>query len=115
MKDVLTAAARVMALENGASFAAAPGVAYDRTDNRLGTLVRALLERLAPTGVDLLRVEREGSTLVAHVDEANADEPLCPAAFNRVIHRLSHELLGEVWEGKLVPPSTLAAVLVRVA
>ncbi|HYF76900.1 MAG TPA: hypothetical protein VD973_07205 [Symbiobacteriaceae bacterium] len=118
MMDVLTAVARVMAMENGASFAAVPGVAYDLTDPALDTMAQALLQQFAGTGLDLRSLRREDATLVADVDETHADEPLCPAAFNRVVHRLSYNLLGQVWEGKLeiVTPSVPAPVeLVKVA
>jgi hypothetical protein len=118
MKDVLTAVARVMALENGATFSVVPGAAYDMTDAALAAMAQALLERFDGTGYDLLALEREGSTLVAHINEEMADEPLCPAAFNRVVHGLSYRLLGEVWSGKLeaaFTPVTVPATLVRVA
>jgi hypothetical protein len=120
VKDVLTAVARVMALENGAAFTVVPGVAYDVSDAALGAMAQALLERFDGTGIDLVALERQGSTLVAHINEDMADEPLCPAAFDRVVHRLSYDLLGEVWAGKVKPtftftPSPIPAPLVRVA
>lgn len=100
MKEVITAVAHVIALETGAPFTTVPGVAYDCADNALGTLAGALLKQVAGTGIDLLSLRRQGSTLVAIVNEDQADEPLCPAAFNRVVRRLSHQYLGEVWEGR---------------
>ncbi|HWI53668.1 MAG TPA: hypothetical protein VNT01_16145 [Symbiobacteriaceae bacterium] len=118
MKDVLTAAARVMAMENGASFAAMPGVAYDLTDAALGTMARALLKQFDGTGIDLLSLEREGDALVAAINEDLADEPLCPMAFDRVVRKLSWDMLGQVWTGTLNIATTLAPVpqeLVRVA
>ncbi|HLN60144.1 MAG TPA: hypothetical protein VK464_01235 [Symbiobacteriaceae bacterium] len=108
MKDKLTTLARVMAMENGAAFAAAPGSVYDRTDTHLAAVAQALLKRLAGTGCELLSVRREGSVLTASINEDGADEPLCPRAFDRVVHDLAWRLLGEVWEGKLAVSFTPA-------
>ena len=118
MKDVLTAAARVMAMENGASFAAMPGVAYDLTDAALSTMARALLDQFKGTGIDLVSLHRTGDALAARINEAMADEPLCPMAFDRVVRKLSWQLLGQVWTGRLDIATTLTTVpheLVRVA
>jgi hypothetical protein len=118
MKDMLTAVARVMAMENGAGFAAMPGVAYDLTDGALATMAEALTQRLAPIGVDLLSLDREGDLLMARINEDLADEPICPMAFDRVVRQLSYSLLGAVWQGKLAYDSTPAPAqreLVRVA
>lgn len=100
MKEVITAVAQIIALETGAQFHTVTGVAYDCTDAALGTLAEALLKQAAGSGVDLLSLQREGTTLVAHINEDAAYEPLCPAAFSRVVRRLSQQFLGEVWEGR---------------
>ncbi|HWI62743.1 MAG TPA: hypothetical protein VNT75_12935 [Symbiobacteriaceae bacterium] len=118
MKDLLTAVARVMAMENGAGFAAMPGVAYDLTDSALGTMATALLKQFAGTGIDLLSLHREGDALVARINEDLADEPLCPMAFDRVVRKLSWSLLGQVWTGRLdiaTTPTPVPQELVRVA
>ncbi|HYF91438.1 MAG TPA: hypothetical protein VD969_04250 [Symbiobacteriaceae bacterium] len=120
MKDVLTAAARVMAMENGASFTAMPGVAYDLTDCALSTMARALLGQFDGTGIDLISLGRTGDTLVARIDEAAAEEPLCPLAFDRVVRKLSWQLLGQVWTGRIdidaaLTPTPVSHELVRVA
>lgn len=118
MKDALTAAARVMAMENGAGFAAMPGVAYDLTDAALGTMARALLKQFEGTGIDLLSLQRDENELVARINEDTADEPLCPMAFDRVVRKLAWDTLGQVWTGRLDIATTPAPVpqeLVRVA
>lgn len=116
MKDVITAIARVIAMENGAVFAVTPGVAYDPTDAKLRTMADALLERVAGTGIDLLALRCEGATLVAAINDDLADEPLSPMAFHHVVRNLSYKLLGEVWDGRLELPATPApSVLVKVA
>jgi hypothetical protein len=101
MQDWL-AIAQTLALENGAGYAVTPGALYDRTDASLAIMAEALLRHMEGTGIDLLALRREGFTLIAEVDDAAAGEPLCPAAFNRVVRKLSHALLGEVWDGRLL-------------
>ena len=118
MKDALTAVSRVMAVENGASFAVMPGVAYDLTDAALGTMARALLAQFEGTGIDLLSLHREGDALAANINEDLAEEPLCPMAFDRVVRKLSWTLLGQVWTGRLniaTTPTPAPQELVRVA
>jgi hypothetical protein len=117
MMDKLTAMARELALANGAGFAVLTGEpTYDRMDASLTTMAQALLERFKPTGIALLALRREGARLVASINEDQADEPLCPRAFDRVVHDLAWRLLGEVWEGRLDISFTPArVVLTRVA
>lgn len=121
MQDVATAIARVIAMEAGATLVVTTGFGYDTTDSALGLVAGALLEPLTAAGIDLLAVRREGGTLLAQVDESQAEEPLCPAAFNRVVRQLSHRLLGQVWNGKFtavpesVPAPAVAARVARVA
>jgi hypothetical protein len=121
MQDVTTAIARVIAMEAGATLVVETGFAYDTSDSALGLVAGALLEPLAAVGIDLLAVRREGSTLLATVDESQAEEVLCPAAFNRVVRQLSHRLLGQVWDAKFtvipesVPAPAVAARVARVA
>lgn len=97
------------------------GAAYDTTDSALRAMAEALLKQVEGTGIRLLAICREGATLEAIVDDGQADEPLCPMAFARVVRKLSHALLGEVWEGRLLidltpaPTPEPAVVLARVA
>lgn len=102
MEIQITAAARLLAVQAGARLTVTPGVAYDTADPKLAAMAGALLEQVEGTGIDLLCLRREGETLFAQVDDSQAEEPLCPAAFHRVVRRLSHDLLGEVWDGRLV-------------
>ncbi len=101
MMDVITTVARVLAMESGAQLTLTPGVACTPATPALRTMADALLELLAPTGVELLALRLDGSTLTAEVREDAAEEPLCPAAFHRVVRSLSYRLLGEVWDGRL--------------
>lgn len=103
MDNKLTTAARAFAKQNGIRCAVAAGVAYDITDNALGVMAEALLKLVRGTGINLLSLRRDGDTLVAEVNDAQAGEPLCPAAFHRVVRKLSCDLLGQVWNGRLAP------------
>jgi predicted glycoside hydrolase/deacetylase ChbG (UPF0249 family) len=98
---VITAIARVLAMESGARLTLSPGIAYNTEDGALRTVAEALERQVAGTGIDILSLYREGETLVAVVDESRAEEPLCPAAFHRVVRQLSYQLVGEVWDGSL--------------
>lgn len=98
---VITAIARVLAMESGARLTISPGIAYNTADGALRTVAEALERQVAGTGIDILSLHRKGETLVAVVDESQAVEPLCPAAFHRVVRRLSYQLVGEVWDGSL--------------
>lgn len=105
------------------------GAVYDTTDSALHVMADALLKRVEGTGINLLVLRREGTTLEATVDDSQADEPLCPMAFAGVVRKLSYDLLGEVWDGLLefaalpvltyvltpTMPASEAAVLARVA
>lgn len=119
MQDVTTAIARVIAKESGAALVITAGFAYDTTDTALGLVAGTLQERLSAAGCDLLAVRREGTALSAHVDESRAEEPLCPAAFNRAVRQVAYQFLGEVWEGRFTvapePSRVTAPALVRVA
>lgn len=106
MKDVLTTAAHMITAEAGARLILTPGVAYDTTDSALSVMAGALLRQMEGTGIDLLALRRDGTTLIAEVSDDLADEPLCPAAFHRVVRRLSHDRLGEVWDGEFVVADT---------
>lgn len=110
MQSVITAVARVIAMEAGAELRVLPGTAHNTSDRSLSILAEALLRQMAGTGVDLLSVERHGTRLVAEVDDSEAEEPLCPAAFRRVVRKLSYDLLGEAWDGELMLPAEPAGV-----
>lgn len=117
MENTLTTAAQAFAQENGVRCIITPGVRYDTTTPGLATVAEALLKRVQAADADLLALDLEGDTLVARVDDARADEPLCPAAFNRIVRQLSYDLLGQVWTGRLAPEpaSPVATELTRVA
>ena len=103
MNDALTKAARTLAARAGAEFAAEPGVAHDTTDPGLSILTAALAERLAAVGATLIAAARTEGGLAAVVADEQAGEPISPAAFQSVVRRLAWSLLGEVWEGRLIP------------
>ncbi len=117
MENTLTTAARSFALENGARCIIKAGVSYDTADSALRTMAEALLERVRGTGIDLLALHLDGDTLVASVDDSEAEEPLSPLAFHQVVRKLSYELLGQVWNGRLAPEPTapVAAEMALVA
>lgn len=85
-------------------------VAYDTADSCLSIMAEALRRQVEGTGIDLLSLHREGSTLTARINDAEAEEPLCPAAFDRVVRRLSYQLLGEVWSGRVIFEPTAAPI-----
>jgi len=83
-----------------------PKVGYDTTDADLVKLVEALAWQVQSTGIELISVQRSGATsLVVEIDETRTEEPLCPGAFGRVVRRLSHQLLNQVWEGRILNTS----------
>jgi hypothetical protein len=101
MKDVITAVAQVFALENAASLDVRAGVACDVTNPVLVRLAGDLSERLESVGIDLQALWLEGETLVARIDESQAEEPLCPFAFQGVVRKLAYALTGEVWNARI--------------
>lgn len=114
MQEIISAA-RSLAMANGTAFAVVTGVAYDWADADLALLVPVLLERLQAIGVDLISARREGDLLVATVREDEAEEPLCPAAFDRVVRAESCRLLGEPWGGVFTVAAPAPAPAARVA
>lgn len=101
MKDVITAVARVFALENGAALAITAGIGCDQTNPVLVRMAEDLSERLGSVGIDLQALWLEGETLVARIDESQAEEPLCPVAFQSVVRNLSYTLAGQVWSARM--------------
>lgn len=112
----LTAAARQLAQQAG-RLAGIPGIAHDTTDIRLTVLAEALLEKVEGTGIDILSLAFAGDALVATVDDTAAEEPLCPAAFGRLVRRLSFDLLGDAPQLRVrfVEPASAPAARARVA
>lgn len=101
MKDVITAVARVFALENGASLAVTTGVACDPTHPVLTRIAGELSERLGSVGIDLQALWLDGESLVAQIDESQAEEPLCPFAFQGLVRKLSYQYTGQVWDARI--------------
>lgn len=94
MMDAMTAVAQILALENGTALAITAGVACDVRNPVLVRMAETLSERLGAVGINLLALRLEGDTLVAHIDERAAEEPLCPVAFRSVVRSLSYQLTG---------------------
>lgn len=101
MQNVITAVAQVLALESGARFESLAGTAMSPRDGALHSVAAALTSRFEAAGIDVLAYRLQEGLLTATVDEGGAPEPLCPAAFARVVRELSFRLVGEVWEGSL--------------
>jgi hypothetical protein len=110
MQEVTTAIAMVIAMEAGATFTVTAGFAYDPSDLALGQVAWALQGRLSRVDVDLLAVRREGSTLIACIDESRAELPLSPGDFHRVVREIAWENLHEVWDGRFTAASEHALV-----
>lgn len=117
MRYDLTAAARNLAHQAGARLTSIAGIAHDSSNPLLSALAEALQETAEGTGVDILSLEFAGEFLVATVDDAAAEEPLCPAAFGRLVRRLAFDLLGTPLELKVrfVEPTPVPVARPRVA
>lgn len=96
-----TAIAQVLALENGAPLTIISGVACDPSNPVLVRMAEELAVRLSGVGIELLSLRLEEEVLVAVVDEESAEEPLCPAAFRRVVRDLSYRLTGQVYDTRI--------------
>lgn len=101
MNDLMTAVARILAQENGATLTVTNGFACDLTNPVLVRLGEDLGPRLAAAGIDLLALRLEGDCLVARIDEQNAEEDLCPNAFRRVVQNLSYRLCGRAFDARI--------------
>lgn len=117
MRYDLTASARQLAHQAGTLLVNIAGIAHDSSDIRLAALAEALLEQVEGTGIDILTLEFASEGLVALVDDSGSEEPVCPAAFGRLVRRLSFDLLGDPLELKVrfVEPSPAPAARSRVA
>lgn len=105
MENQVATQARLLAARAGAQFALMPSAAYDTSDPRLAILAEALLPRIAAVGANLSSLRWENNVLVAQVNDDQAEEPVCPGAFARMVRQLSYTLLGEVVEGRLAAPA----------
>lgn len=115
MKDLITAVAQILALENSAQLAVTAGVACDVTNPWLVRMETELNERLESIGIDLLALHLDGETLVARIDESLAGEPLCPFAFQGVVRNLSYQLLGRALDARIEDATPVAPELSPVA
>ncbi len=110
MMDVMTAVAQVLAQENGATLQVNQGFACSPALPLLGVIGSELADRMEPVGIALLDLRLEGETLIATIDESEAEEPLCPNAFHRVVRELTYRLCGQVWETRIEEATAPALV-----
>jgi len=101
MVDVMTAVAQVLALENGAQFHVNQGVAGATNNPVLVQVGKELEGRLASIGIALLSVRLEGETLVATIDESEAEHELCPNALRGVVREIAYRLCRQVWDARM--------------